>query len=82
MIPLFSSRTKRGLIYSVIPLPTPSPSLSPGALYLSYLPSCTPTEVLVHSPGSKVSELVTDVRCGLDGTLLLTNTGRLFACGK
>ena len=29
-----------------------------------------------------MAETITDVKCGVDGTMFLTNTGRLFACGR
>ena len=39
-------------------------------------------EVMVYSPGSKMAEVISNVKCGLDGTMMLTDTGRLFACGR
>ena len=36
----------------------------------------------MSSPGSKMPEVISNVRCGVDGTMMLTDTGRLFACGR
>ena len=36
----------------------------------------------MYSPGSKMAEVICNVKCGLDGTMMLTDTGRLFACGR
>ena len=43
--------------------------------------SFTPTQITVQSAG-RLSETITDVRCGLDGSMFLTAMGRLYACGK
>lgn len=44
-------------------------------------PSPSPVEVSVKSAG-RMSEVICAVRCGLDGTMFLTETGRVYGCGK
>ena len=43
--------------------------------------SSTPGEVSVRSAG-RMSELICAVRCGPDSSMFLTDTGRVYACGK
>ena len=47
--------------------------------YMSVSPS--PLEVCVQSAG-RLSEVICAVRCGIDGTMFLTEAGRVYACGK
>ena len=56
----------------------PSPFATPHCMYVRN----HPVEVTVYSPGSKMAEVICNVKCGLDGTMMLTDTGRLFACGR
>lgn len=44
-------------------------------------PSPTPQKVSVKSAG-RMEEVITGVRCGVDSTMFLTETGRVYACGK
>ena len=46
-----------------------------------HTPSPTPQEVSVKSAG-RMKEVICAVRCGLDGIMFLTETGRVYACGK
>ena len=47
-----------------------------------YLCSFVPTEVVLRSPGARMDEVATDVYCGMDSTVFITEMGRVFACGK
>lgn len=44
---------------------------------MSYIYRCTPTEVLIDE---KVK--IRDVRCGVDGTIFITDVGSVWACGN
>ena len=49
--------------------------------YSDHTPSPTPSLVSVRSAG-RMEEVITGVRCGVDSTMFLTETGRVYACGK
>lgn len=36
---------------------------------------------MIKSAG-RLKEVISDVRCGMDGTMFLTEMGRLYACGR
>jgi hypothetical protein len=66
--------------------PTEGPSLETLKFWLYLKPAMTCLFVFVRKTPHKVEfgdkVKITKARCGIDGTMFLTDTGTLFACGK
>lgn len=36
---------------------------------------------MLRSPGARMDERAVHIQCGMDATVFITETGRVFACG-